>query len=242
MSGFSFEYTLTKSDCDNVGRISLSSLLELFCNAAIYDYENAGLSRDKLESENFRFLLVQTAVKINALPVCDDTVIVSTEEVGISGAFFDRRYNVFSLDKTLLITADSRWVLTDTSHRPMSPKKFPYKIAAGNKPEIECERMKKYSLSDFSGGTVYKVKKDFIDQNNHVHNSVYADVALSLLPENFWQKNWLGFSINWRREAVLGDSWQLFTSSSADVYSCVGFIDDKNSFDFFLYTESAKTP
>lgn len=242
MSKFTFSTVVTDCDCDRNGKLKLSVMLEYFTNAAVKHYEELDLPRERLEKENFRFLLLQTAVKIYRLPEIGENLLVSTWEVGFDGMYFDRAYEICTQEGEKLVSSDGHWILTDLSHRILSPKKFPYPLGTGENSDIKCERMKKYFLSDFSSGIIHKVKSEDIDLNGHVHNTVYAAVACEYLPTDFWDKNWTEMRINWRNEAKLGDEWELFVSTEkildGDEYKCVGFLGETQSFDFTLKTEN----
>ena len=238
MSIFSYNYKVKEIDCDKNGKVKISTLLELFTKAATKDYADRGLPREKLESKNLRFLLMQTAAKIYRLPECDDELKVSTWEVEVDGIYFDRAYEITDENGEKIISADGHWILTDLTHRILSPKKFPYEINTGRPADIRCKRMPKYSLSNFTSGILHSVKTEDIDLNGHVHNTVYADVGCEYMPENFRDKVWTEFHINWRNEAKIGDEWELFTSTekvlNTDEFKCVGFVGEHHSFDLTI--------
>lgn len=244
MSQFNFTYLINEQDCDKNGNLKTSVLLELFTKAACDHYDSIGLPRDKLESENMRFLLLQTAAKIYAMPKANEEITVSTRESGMDGIYFDRAYEVFNKNGEKLISADGHWILTDNKHRILSPKKFPYGTENNEPADISCKRMPKFTLSDFSSGIIHKVEAKDIDINGHVHNTVYADVACEYMPTEFWNKKWTEFHINWRNEAKLGDEWELFTTTDqifdTEEYRCVGFIGEHHSFDFLIKAEKSE--
>lgn len=241
MNDFTINLTVPESDCEQDGNLKLSAMLEYFTQLATGHYEARSLSRDKLESENFRFLLLQTAVKIYRLPKAEENLVLKTWEIGFEGIYFDRAYEIFAESGEKLISADGHWILTDLKHRILSPKKFPYSVNNGVEPDIKCQKMSKYSFSDFTSGIIHKVTDDSIDLNGHVHNTVYADVAGEYMPTDFRNKKWCEMQINWRNEAKIGDEWELFTFTEKPLdheeYKCIGFIGDTHSFDFTLKAE-----
>jgi medium-chain acyl-[acyl-carrier-protein] hydrolase len=208
------ELELAFYDCDLHKKAKLSTIMKYIADTAGKDYTDRGLSHDVLLKNNQVFLLSRASIHIERVPEYNETITVKTWERGIGGPYFFRDYEILDHSAGKCVLATSAWVLVDPGTRQIQR---PSKFAHHQVPDLKmiegcrsCERIKVPDNMSFLGNR--KIMFSDIDGNGHVYNANYVSIALDYLPYEKQIEDLSDFSINFIKEAKLGEVMDLYSS------------------------------
>lgn len=206
---YSRQEQLTFWDCDPVMRVRPAAILSKIATFGGYHYDALGFSRERLIDAGFVFLLSRITVKFHRLPLSGEVLTVNTWENGAKGAQVQRVFEMLDESGALCISAKSDWVLADPhTHKMLRPSAFTIRELGSCPKEIDCPEPKKIvlpkeGLTDL--GTRKVVWSD-LDGNGHLFSGNYGDIVWDYLPAELQSLPCGEFSINYSREAMLGDT------------------------------------
>ena len=214
-------------DCDCLSRASLYAWLSWMAELAGEQYEERGLGRDRLISQNQVFLLSRISLRVLRHPVNYETLTAATWEKGIDTVFFRRNFSFTGRDGAVCAEGSSLWLLCDpVRHRILRPSAlgspvmdvdrqiscpFPEKIGAPENAEILGKRPVVFSD---------------LDANAHVYCANYGRIFMDWLPEAYQNKPYRDFTLNYIREAKLGETLLLSGSQQPDRYTMAAAHED----------------
>lgn len=226
---FSMKTRISSFEVDKTRNLRPSAILMLMQEVAGRHLESDGFSYEVMRSKGIVFLLVKEAVKIFRLPHCRDEVTMTTWFEETKGAQFLRGMQI-SDEKGLLIEAQTYWVIADPeTHKILRPTALPFDM-----PCVGCDDIKtsarKIKIEDAKDAGVREVRYSDIDCNNHMNNSVYADIVCDFFPGGLGDRNLSEFQINFEGEATLGEKIKVKTALSADEAVFEGTIEGRKCF------------
>ena len=206
---FCYNRRLTLSQCDRYGRLKHSELLVLLSDAATEDYNRRGLPYGVLAESGVVFLASKIAIRFFADIKGDSIITIKTWESSISGARFNRFYEIDDEDGNALAQAKAVWLAVNPNTRKiLRPSAYPYPelINLCDK-EVDCMECGKVKLPEnpIDLGSRKTLFND-IDVNGHVNNTRYIAFAEDCLPSKFETQYISDIRINFVNEAKLGDT------------------------------------
>ena len=199
------------------GSIKVSSLLKMLQKAAGDDVNKTALNYFALAEKNIAFVLTKMTVEfLRDIKLYDELTIVSHPRK-VHGASFPRDFIIKCGDETVAISR-SIWVLLDLEKRTiLRPSAID---SIGTLPpsdddlfEIRDVR-RVVSQDSLSRTNVHRVDYSHLDMNNHLNNTFYADFifnSMSILDVVAPSNDGLYLQINYKNEARLGDTLEIFT-------------------------------
>ena len=213
-------FTLKKENFYDNGQVKPSAIMKQMEKLANDDCVAEGCGYDFLRAHSTVFVLTKLAIKFFSRLKVGDVVTIMTFSYKIDKIVFDREYSFTTVDNGIVAYASTYWILMNYDTRKIvRPKDFPFPFSSN--PDayaapIDIPR-------GFSGGamkfsTDKVVKKDDLDDNDHLNNCVYADVALDAV-EGFEkiEKRIKMISIIFHHEARLDDYLEVYSSFKGDV-------------------------
>ena len=215
---FCREVKLYFGQCDLKRRICHSELLLLTSDTAVEDYRLRGMSVDALAAEGVIILVSRLSFEIHAYPVAGDTLLIKTWEDKPDGILLSRKYEIAGADGTSLISGTSLWLIAEPeTRRIIKPAAFTMRPVPDFVIPVDCPPCAKIRRPDsMKPLDERKVMFSDIDSNGHTNNSRYAAFALDALPKEFQEGDIKNISINYAKEARLGDVIALSAAFSDD--------------------------
>ena len=215
---FCREVKLYFGQCDLKRRISLPELLLLTSDTAVEDYRLRGMSVDELAAEGVVILVSRASYEIHAYPEAGDTLLVKTWEDKPEGILLSRKYEIESADGKSLISGTSLWLIAEpATRRIVKPAAFTVRPAPDFAIPVDCPPCAKLRRPDgMKAIAERKVMFSDVDSNGHTNNSRYAAFALDILPSEFQEGDIKNITINYAKEARLGDVIELSAAFSDD--------------------------
>ena len=218
-NGYSRQMELTFPDCGPDKKARISSLLGWMAIFGGFDYDARGLTHDVLWERREVFLLSRAVMKIDKRPVDRDILNIRTWENGIHGARMRREYRMEYLDGTCAVSGKSEWILADPITRKiLRPANFTARelLPRPDGLEIDCPEPEKIRFPDDKNNNNIKINTggrivnwSDLDGNGHVFSGNYADFVWDFLPADLKERSVKLFSINYSKEAVLGEKIDL---------------------------------
>ncbi len=227
------------SQCSKNGRLSLSEVLKLASDTAVEDYRQRGLSREFLVEHGFFILVSRSAFRFHSLPRENEQIELCTWEEKPEALQLCRAYEFTGEDGRSLISGLSTWLLVDPVARKIIPTKhFTLRTPPAIQKEHDCFKPAKITVpQDAVLLDERKIRYSDIDGNGHTNNSRYGAFVIDALPEAYRDKDFCDFKINFSKEAMLGDTLQVFGSfdDAGKKITVKGQTEQGTSFESELY-------
>ena len=218
-------------DCDYKGRMKLSSILRRSSEIAGADYTIKGYGHEFLWEKDMVFLLSRVSVKIFEYPKQADSVITKTWEGGKKGAMFLRGTEIIKDDK-LVVSIQSGWVLASPNTRKIhKPSYYAFNMPQDEKRAFNALPISKIRYGELTLLGQREVRITDLDENRHVYNAVYSDMACDFLPKEKYDNDIDNFRINYVSEAVLGEKIDMYSFEEDNINIIVGKTGDKICFE-----------
>ena len=216
-------------DCDCTGRVSLSSWLSWMAELAGEQYERRNLGRAQLLSNQQVFLLSRISLRVLRHPVSYETLTATTWEKGIDTVFFRRNYDFMDADGSVCAEGSSLWLLCDpVRHRILRPSALQHPVPDVDR-AVSCPFPDKINPPDpaRSLGTHPVVFSD-LDANEHIYCANYGRIFMDFLPAEYQRRPYQDFSLNYIKEAKLGEKIKLCGHGEPGRYLMSGTHEDGN--------------
>ncbi|MBQ7172559.1 MAG: hypothetical protein IJR88_00345 [Clostridia bacterium] len=201
---------ITSFDVFPNGTAKPAALLRYMQQVAREDCDKNGCTYAFMRSLNTVFVLTRLGLDLLRPIRSGETLTIRTYNNRITGIIFDREYDLFVGDEEVG-HASTFWVLIRYDTRALvRPAEFPVDFYSH---EIDCKTVeipRRFGNEDAAPAGERIVRVSDLDENNHLNNCVYADIALDALPDfNGLDETVLGFRIAFSNEARLGDALSL---------------------------------
>jgi medium-chain acyl-[acyl-carrier-protein] hydrolase len=208
---YSQEYRITSYDVDRNSNARLTSILNYLQNSAWLHYSSYEKIKGKILPENYGWLLSRIRIKIDALPLWGDNIIVKTWSPGISRMFALRDFLVLDKKEIPVVKASTAWLIVDINKQmPVRPDFFKDKWNF-NREDPFIDTSKKINCSDKPDikGTVKAAYSD-IDVNEHVNNAKYVEWMIDCYESSFINEHIPDYAeIDFTGQAVIDDSAEI---------------------------------
>lgn len=187
------------------GFVRVSNILRHMQQVARDDLFEHGISYQDLRDRNMAFVVSRMSLRF-LRPVPGEVPLrLFTAPGEVRGATFPR-YFTLSDEKGLLMVATSQWALLDFEKRCLlRPNALPAPIPGEEDPTggFSCERLARPKDAFPTACDERRVYLSLLDQNEHLNNCHYADLALDLYPDITCEVREM--HINFRKEVRLGE-------------------------------------
>lgn len=184
---FDYAYCQTIENFNKDGRISLPGVLKLFENTASAhaDYAKEGVYSNR--PKDFAWVLTDWFIEIESRPHFTDRIKAKTWAEFLESPLLVTRNFILCANEEDCIKGCSKWIMLDLEkNRPRKIdeeknlyKYMPeYKTIYGNKKLCKIPEPEKYDIEK-----EIELRRSDFDFNNHVHNTVYLDLAFETMPQ-----------------------------------------------------------
>jgi len=227
------EITVNYMDCNTEKKIFLHYLMGLFSEVAGDECATKGQTYEFFFSHGTVFLVTRMSIRFHRVPLCNETIIITTWFRKTEGKFFSRDYDVRTAHGELLASASGTWVLVDPfEHKVLELDAYPgtrsqsFPDKAADSPE--CRKIVSENALPVIG---YRpVYYSDLDCNDHVNNAVYSRIATDFLPPEYQRLEVIDYIVNFTRETNLGETFEIRGGETANGYIIQGFCDNVQHF------------
>ncbi len=192
------------------------------------DCDNMGWTYNNMREINMVFVMTKLGIKVNKPVFAYDELMVRTYNNKIKGIVFTREFEFYRFGEEV-IHATTEWVIVNyDTRRIVRPSFFPYEIPEMN---IDCDTInlpRAIEISDLSPAGERRVRLSDLDENDHLNNCIYSDIAMDILPYDRKQDYVKEIKIIFRHEAKLGDCLNLSWGEQEGKYGVFAFNTENN--------------
>ncbi len=185
--------------------IKPSALQHYMQEYARRDCDEMACTYQMMRDVNMVFVVTKLGISIKKPVYAYDEIEVRTYNNRISGITFEREFE-FYRDGEEVMHASTQWVVIKYDNRQIvRPRDFPFPISEAL---IDCDRVElpravKCDTKELLGERIVRLSD--LDENDHLNNCVYSDIALDFLPFDRKEDFVKEVRIIFRHEAVIGD-------------------------------------
>jgi len=245
-----YSYTVLGTDTDYRDRLQMNALFSMLQESASCNATEHGWGFEKLDGEDYCWILLRMSVRMNRLPSWRESIQVDTWSRGADKLYFHRDFLIKDESGDAIGTATSIWILADRiSHRPVRPDHVfsveKTRFQAESVLPFEPPKLKttysvdKMASGEYSSQTIVKYA-DFseIDRNLHVNNTRYVAWSIDAAHrQSLEQGDILGIDICYHSEIRFGEKVHLFIREEVQRVAIDGFCEStkKTAFSCCLY-------
>lgn len=180
---YAYEINAGYSAMDESFRMNITSILDCFQDAAIFEAENGKINTEYLYQRNIMWLLSSWQIVIDRRPGMNEHIKVTTSPYDFKGFFGYRNFTIEGMDGKIMVRAASIWSLIDTEK--LTPAKPTQELRDGyplsEKLAMDYAPRKIAILGEGTAREPFHVRKYQIDSNRHVNNVEYVKMALEFV-------------------------------------------------------------
>lgn len=218
--------------------LQLSEVMRYCSDVATELYRQRGCSRDFLVEHGYALMVSRSSFHINRLPHEDDELLITVTEEKPEGFQLMRRYDFKTVEGEQVITGKSTWVAVNPETRAIvSPQNFEFLAVSDKTSEFEKMPGRIKAPKEMQLLGEQKILYSHIDGNGHLTNSKYINFALDFLPDEYLEKSFTDFRINFSREIYRGEIMKVFGAfdDEAKKIIVIGKKGEETSFECELY-------
>ncbi len=220
------EFTVGLSDINQLNELSNSFFLRYLEDIAGFHSEMVGYGITDMKNTRRSWILLAWKVEIKNRPLVNDTLTIKTWSRSIDKFYAFRDFEVKNqYDETIAI-ATSKWLFVDIDKSKLV--KVTNEVIDAYKQE-NISVFNEYDLpkltepeNSYISEINFKITRNMIDINKHLHNIYYLDIAKEALPEDIAFSNELNsFDVMYKKEIKLGDMIKAFYTKQEDYHYVV---------------------
>jgi acyl-ACP thioesterase len=216
-----FEIHYYEKDRNN--KASIITILNYLEEMAIEHSDACGASHEEMLKQDLAWVLYKWKVRMYRYPSWKETISVTTWSCGIEGLYAYRGFRIHDSEGRMIGEALSVWLVFKFSTRRL--QRIPQNII-DQYPSLG-DFVLKNELSDdlLSGADILLSSSDYVmkpgdsDENRHVNNIRYVELALSNIPVDLYDDKLLtDIEVIYKKECYPGDNVQVTTQSCPSAF------------------------
>lgn len=217
------------SHINTLSQLNNTSLLSYLEDMGLIHSEMVGYGISQINENKKSWVLLNWKIKVINRPKYADNLRIKTWSREIEKIYAFRDFEVYNQNNELVAIASSKWIYMDIENKKITKisdeVRNAYKIE--DRYVFEDKEFPKLKEPEtYLKKIDYKIAKNMIDINKHLHNIYYMDLAKEVLPDEITFSNEFNeFDIMYKHEIKLGDTVKIMYSKDDDYYTVV--IKDK---------------
>lgn len=202
------------SQIDKDGFLKPSSIFDIMQDCSFFQLDSEKELTKYFNENNISMFLISRQVDIYKLPKYSEKIIARTYVYECNEAYGYRNTVIYDENNKELVVcyAIGGFVNLTTSNLVRIPKQVIESVKFDNKIEMNyLPRKVKIDNKNFKEVDRFKVKKYFIDDNNHVNNARYIDMVIDYVEDYFKR-----IRIEYRIPAKLGETIIVYKENIED--------------------------
>lgn len=212
-------------DINSLKELTNTGLLSYLEDVACIHSEFAGYGVSNIDKIKRTWILLSWKIKVIKRSKFADNLNVKTWSRLIDKFYAYRDFEIYNQDNDLVAIATSKWVFIDIEKgkiikisEEVSEAYHQENVAVFEEKDIEKLQEPENYINKIS----YKITKNMIDINKHLHNTYYMDLAKEVLPDEISFSNEPNeFEIMYKHEIKLGEVVRVMYSKIDDFYYIV---------------------
>lgn len=212
-------------DINSLKELTNTALLSYLEDIACIHSDMVGYGLSDIEKSKKTWILLSWKVKVLQRPKFSDNLKVKTWSRLIDKFYAYRDFEIYDMEGNIIAIATSKWIFIDIESGKII--KISEEVASAysqeNKSVFEESDLEKLKEpNNFITKIDYKITKNMIDINKHLHNTYYMDLAKEVLPDDISFSNETNkFEIMYKHEIKLGEIVKIMYSKIDNTYFVV---------------------
>lgn len=227
------EFFVRLRDVEKGNKLSNTALLSYLEDIGGIHSNIAGYGLNDIPKVKCTWILLNWKIKLFSRPFYNEKLKIKTWCRKLDRLYAFRDFEIFNENDERIGIATSKWVLINIETGKLL--KLGDKIATGYGIENvnlfnEGDIAKLIELPEFDIECNFKITKNLIDVNKHVHNIYYLDIAKEVIPDDIYAKNDFNyFEIMCKKEIKYGEEVKCLFKEDNDSYNIMIKSKDKNA-------------
>lgn len=231
---FERDYRIAYSDTDLKRRLRLSRLFTLLQEAATDHAALLGAGREKTLDRGILWIVTLQQATVRRMPVYDEPVRIVTWPGKPKHLLFPRYYRITDERGDALIEASSLWALMDQNTRKaVFPEQCGIAVP-GMQTGLETALPRPPQAPTTDETSSFTVPYSYIDQNGHMNNTRYFDLAEDRMPDALRMRTLCEVKTEYSREVLLDDTITLKSELFGDTFLLAGESEGQKLFKLSL--------
>lgn len=198
---FEKKYTITTNMGDKNDDLLVTSVLDIFQDAAGKHAEIISDDPKKMLERGFIWVLVRNRAEIINKPKINKDVYLRTYQSVVGPASYEREYFLYNEDNELIAKGESKWCIIDINSGKIVPtSNFSNTNEVLNQKAFIFPFNRIRSIENIDFAIEYKVQYTDLDHNNHFNNTKYVIPII-----NNFGRNVRYIEMNFLKQAYLND-------------------------------------
>lgn len=212
-------------------KLKNSSLLSYLEDTACTHSDKVGYGLSNIEQIKKTWILLSWKVKVIKRPSYSETLLVKTWSRLIEKLYAYRDFEIYNQQNELLAVVTSKWIFIDTENKKIQKITEEVANAYGTEDinvfgKKDIDKLKE--PENYINEIDFKITKNLIDINNHLHNIYYLDLAKEAIKEETIFSNEIdNFEIMYKHEITYGQTVKVMYGIVDNTYYVVIKNEDK---------------
>lgn len=210
---YSFESKVRYSECDELGNLTLLSLIDYLQDSSTFHSEELGRGVKYMSDRGIAWLIAAWQIEIDRLPRFCDYIKVNTWSYSMKRTLAGRNFTICDDQGEAIVRADSLWFVYDfKAERPVRITPDQHVFLSDETPlDMPPTKRKLPVEGPFSDAPAITVSELHLDSNRHVNNAQYLGMAINAITELYGPEvagrttDIARINIAYTRQALLGD-------------------------------------
>ena len=222
MKPYEIHYRITYSDTDPLRRLRISRLFTILQEVSVEHAAELRMGRDVTTDRGLLWIVTLQQATVKRMPVYDESVHIATWPGNTMHILFPRYYRITDADGNVLIEASALWALMDANtRRVVFPEEHGVAVT-GMRSGKEIPLPRAPRSPQTAETESFTVPYSYVDQNGHMGNTRYFDLAEDRMPPPFREKRLVGIQTEYAREALADTEVLLKSEASGDTFLLAG--------------------
>ena len=201
------EFFIGLSDLINGTKLKNTSLLSFLEDMGGIHSNMVGNGLYDIERTKQSWVLLSWKVKLYKRPMYAENIRIKTWSRKMDKLYAYRDYEIFNDKNECIGIATSRWILIDIESRKIlkldEALEKQYTKEDIDITGVDTNFGKLKEPENYTHESEFKITKNLIDINNHVHNLYYMDIASEVIPEDILKTKELNdFEVMYKKEII----------------------------------------
>lgn len=226
------EFFVGLRDVEKGNKLSNTALLSYLEDIGGIHSNIAGYGLNDIPKVKCTWILLNWKIKLFSRPIYNEKLKIKTWCRKLDRLYAFRDFEIFNENGEKIGIATSKWILINIETNKIL--KLGNEIATNYGIEDvslfnEENVLKLIEISEFDTECEFKITKNLIDINKHVHNIYYLDIAKEIIPDIIYSKyDFNYFEIMYKKEIRYGEEVKCLFKENDDNYTIMIKNKDKS--------------
>lgn len=219
------EFFIGLRDLEKGNKLSNTSLLSFLEDMGGIHSNIAGNGLNDIDKVKHTWILLGWKIELYKRPVYAETIRIKTWSRKMDKFYAFRDFELYNQSNEKIGIATSKWIYVniETGKITKTNEELENKYQTENISVFENEDLEKLKVPEnFENECEYKITKDMIDVNKHVHNIYFLNIAREVIPDSIYENNeFNSFEIMYKKEIKYGENVKCLFTEEEKNYSVI---------------------